>query len=136
MSPCHMSVLRNTPCLVTYFYSHVNIGSMSHVGFKKWLCRCVKFKRQGPFYCCMGVVFFSPDSPDILGHLQSKGKQDVDKQNLSVTMATHQNPPSWFFYRFSSILVRLRERLHYVSENTLQAHLCSPGRGIGLLVYE
>ena len=41
----HMSILRNTPCHLTYVYSHSN---RPHVKFQKDPFRFVKFQHQGP----------------------------------------------------------------------------------------
>ena len=48
MVPCRMSILRNIPCHVAYIFPRVTIGSMSHVDFKNWPCRRVKFRLQEP----------------------------------------------------------------------------------------
>ena len=46
IAKCRLSNLMKGPCHVTNIISHD--GSMSHVDFKKWPCRPVKFKGQGP----------------------------------------------------------------------------------------
>ena len=46
-----MSNLRNCPCHITNVFPHVDMF-MSHVDFKKWPCRPVEFKGQGPVIVC------------------------------------------------------------------------------------
>ena len=49
IAKCHLSNVRKGPCHVTNTFSYMSIiSSMSHVDFKKWPCRPVKFKGQGP----------------------------------------------------------------------------------------
>ena len=44
---CLMSNLRDGPCHVSNIFP-MSICFMSHVDFKKWPCRRVEFKGQGP----------------------------------------------------------------------------------------
>ena len=46
-SQCYMLIKRNTCFQIIQFFSLLSRGSMTHVGFKKWLCRFVKFSSQG-----------------------------------------------------------------------------------------
>ena len=72
IAKCHLSNLRNGPCHVTNIFP-MSMGSMSHVDFKKWPCRPVEFKGQGPqsslsrpprAYACpvVGPALFYPPS--------------------------------------------------------------------------
>ena len=45
MRPWRMAILRNVMLFIIYLLS---IGPMPHVDFKKWPCRRVKFRGQGP----------------------------------------------------------------------------------------
>ena len=49
MLSCRMSNLRNALCRVTIFPGHVDKPYMTHVDFKKWLCRHVEFRGQGQY---------------------------------------------------------------------------------------
>ena len=46
---CRMSNIRNCPYHVTNIFPHAD-RIMSHVDFKKWPCRPVEFKGQGPHH--------------------------------------------------------------------------------------
>ena len=52
MLSCRMSNFRNAPCHVTIFIA-MSLSPMSHVDFKKWPCRRVEFRGQGPFIKAM-----------------------------------------------------------------------------------
>ena len=43
---------------MSFIISLLSIGPMTHVDFKKWPCRCVEFRGQGPHKCykqCLNV---------------------------------------------------------------------------------
>ena len=55
-------------CYMSDLFFPMSISFMSHVDFKKWLCRPVKFKGQGPFYIKIycGQAKHLPSAPGIL----------------------------------------------------------------------
>ena len=55
IAKCRMSNLRKGPCHVTNIFSHVD-GLQAYVDFKKWLCRPVNSKGQGPLECTILFV--------------------------------------------------------------------------------
>ena len=53
--PCHRtfnvaSRILEPTYIVSFIYILMSLGLMSHVDFKKYLCRRVEFKHQGPFW--------------------------------------------------------------------------------------
>ena len=41
---------------MSFIFILMSLGSMSHVGFKKWPCRCVEFKGQDPHRAVVSMM--------------------------------------------------------------------------------
>ena len=61
---------------------------MSHVDFKKWPCRPVDFRGQGP-YICPGVITFKPPS-DVL-----PGNRQLPSRVFEVLLLFRPSRPGW-----------------------------------------
>ena len=42
----------------------LSMSSMLYVDFKKWACRPVEFKGQGPHHCLVGVTWYCVVGPE------------------------------------------------------------------------
>ena len=70
MAQCHVSILRNVLCHVTYSFSLTLLCSMSHVDFKKLPCRPIVFSGLGP---CKWAVSIRPVVRDRRGGSVEQG---------------------------------------------------------------
>ena len=64
--------IQEMACVMSIVFFCMSIGSMLHVDFKKWPCRLVEFKGQGPSVCPTAHLLYM--MVGTLYHCENRGR--------------------------------------------------------------